>query len=189
LDKTALLWDTVIVTDKDTKEDVLLLAELAEATSGVSLQTVDEAENPKLLAPEQMITSREKIAAKFFRPPSELTPLQQLLKWSVGDHRTRTISPFSQLTVPEWFENRIKEETVEGLRSALQVDPANARATAHLGRGLADLALKQGADVDEARRARGEADFLTSRAVKLAPNSEEVKKLREEVVKLLDLKM
>lgn len=34
--------------------------------------------------------------------------------------------------------------------------------------------------------ARGEADFLTSRAAKLAPNNDEVKKLREEVVKLLE---
>ena len=70
----------------------------------------------------------------------------------------------------------------------MQVDPANARVTAHLGRCLADLALKQGSDPDEARRARGEADFLTSRAQKLAPDNDEVKKLRDEVVKLLELK-
>jgi len=31
-----------------------------------------------------------------------------------------------------------------------------------------------------------EADLLTGRAVKLAPDNNEVKKLREEVVKLLD---
>ena len=43
-------------------------------------------------------------------------------------------------------------------------------------------------DPDEARRARGEADFLTSRAVKLAPNNDEVKTLRDEVAKLLGLK-
>jgi len=34
----------------------------------------------------------------------------------------------------------------------------------------------------------GEADFLTSRALRLAPDSEEVKKLRDEVVNLLELK-
>ncbi len=110
------------------------------------------------------------------------------MKWSVSDCRTRTISPFSQVTVPEWLENRIKEGTVEGLRAAMQVDPANALVTAHLGRRLADQALKQSGDPDEARRARGEADFLTSRAQKLAPDNEEVKKLREEVIKLLELK-
>jgi hypothetical protein len=92
------------------------------------------------------------------------------------------------VTVSEWLENRIKEGTVEGLRSALQMDPANARVTAHLGRCLADQALKQGSDADEARRARGEADFLTSRALKLAPDNDEVKMLRDEVIKLLELK-
>src|SRR5206468_5821461 len=79
------------------------------------------------------------------------------------------------------------EGTVEGPRAALEVDPANARIIACLGRLLADQALEQGADSGEAAenfRARGEADFLTSRAVKLAPNSEEVKKLRDEVVKV-----
>jgi hypothetical protein len=110
------------------------------------------------------------------------------MKWSVSDRRTRTISPLSQEKVSEWLENRINEGTVERLRSALQVDPANARVTAHLGCCLADQALEQGIDPDEARRARGEADFLTSRAVKLAPDNDEVKKLRDEVVKLLELK-
>jgi hypothetical protein len=79
----------------------------------------------------------------------------------------------------------VRAHTVEGLRSAMQVDPANPRVIGHLGRRLADQALKQGSDPDESRRARGEADFLTSRAVKLAPDNEEVKKLRDEVVKLL----
>jgi hypothetical protein len=48
-------------------------------------------------------------------------------------------------------------------------------------------ARQQGTDPDEARRAQGEADFLTSRAQKLAPDNDEVKKLRNEVIKLLEL--
>jgi hypothetical protein len=110
------------------------------------------------------------------------------MQWSVGDRTSRTISPVSQETISEWLENRIKDGTVEGLRTALQVDPANARVTAHLGRCLAGQALKQGSAADEARRARGEADFLTSRALKLAPDNDEVKKLRDEVIRLLELK-
>jgi hypothetical protein len=187
-DQTARLWDVPIMRDEDKREDILLLAELAEATGGVTLETLGQAENLKLRNPEQVIASREKIAAKFSRPSSKLTPLQRFMEWSVSDRRSRTISPFSQVKVSEWLENRIKEGTVEGLRAAMQVDPANARVTAHLGRRLADQALEQGSDPDEAMRARGEADFLTSRAVKLAPDSDEVKKLRDEVVKLLGLK-
>src|SRR6266496_2258863 len=187
-DNTARLWDAPSMTDKDTKEDILLLAELAEASGGATLETVSHAEHLKLLAPEHVIAAREKIAAKFARIPLELTPLQRVMKWSVSNRRSRTISPFSQVTVPEWLENRVKEGTVEGLRAALEVDPANARVTAYLGRRLADHAFEQGGDPDEARRARGEADFLTSRAQKLAPDNDEVKKLRDEVIKLLELK-
>ena len=62
----------------------------------------------------------------------------------------------------------------------MQVDPLNARVNAHLGRRLADFALEQDSD-----RAREEADFLTNRALKLNPGSEEIKKLRDEVVTLL----
>jgi hypothetical protein len=109
------------------------------------------------------------------------------MEWSVSDRGSRTISPFSQLIVSEWVQNVVTKGTVQGLRAVMQVDPANIRVTAQLGRRLADHALEQG-DPDEARRARGEADFLTRRALKLAPDSDEVKKLREEVVYLLKLK-
>jgi len=186
-DKTARLWDVPIMTDKDRTEDILSLAELAETTGGMTLETVGQAENLRLLTPEEITASRDKIAAKFSRPPSKLTPLQRFMEWCVADRRSRTTSPFSQVTVSEWLENRIKEGTVEGLRAAMQIDPANGRVTAHLGRRLADHALKIGADPDGARRARGEADFLTSRAIKLAPDSDEVKRLRDEVIKLLEL--
>jgi hypothetical protein len=152
---------------------------------GVTLESAEQAEKVTTLRSEPIGTIREKIAAKLTGVPSKLSPLQRFLKWSVADRRSRTISPFSQVTVPEWIENRIKEGTVEGLRAAMEVDPANTRVTAHLARRLADQALKQGSDPDEARRARGEADFLTARAEKLAPDNDEVKKVRDEVVKLL----
>src|SRR6266576_1289439 len=184
-DGTARVWDAVSVTDKDTKEDILLLAELAEAAAGATGEPAGQAENVHLLTPDQVVASRKKIAERYARMSSGLTPLERFLKWSVSDARSRTISPFSQVTIAEWLENRIKEGTVEGLRAAIQVDPANARVTAYLGRRLADQALKQGSDPDEARRARGEADFLTNRALQLAPDNDEVKRLRDEVIKLL----
>ncbi len=187
-DKTARLWDLPAATKKDTKEDILLLSALSETMGGVTLESAEQAENFTTLRSEPIGTIREKITAKLPGAPSELSPRQRFLNWSVADRRTRTISPFSQVTVPEWLENRIKEGRVEGLRAALEVDPVNARLTAHLGRRLADFAVQQGVDPDEARRARGEADFLTSRAEKLAPDGDEVKKLRDEVVKLLELK-
>jgi hypothetical protein len=52
------------------------------------------------------------------------------------------------------MESRIKEETLNGLRVAIQADPANARLAAHLGRALADYALEKGINPAEAERAR-----------------------------------
>jgi hypothetical protein len=46
---------------------------------------------------------------------------------------------------------------------------------------LANLPVTEKTDPDNARRARAEADYQTHRAVKLAPDNDEVKKLREEV--------
>jgi hypothetical protein len=86
--------------------------------------------------------------------------------------------PLSRLTVAEWIENTIKEGALDGLRAAMLVDPANARLTVHLGLRLAHQALESRTDLDQARRARGEAHFQTQRAVQIAADNEEVKKLR-----------
>jgi dipeptidyl aminopeptidase/acylaminoacyl peptidase len=184
-DGTARLWDVPTVSSKDSVEDVLLLAELAEATSGVAMEMSGEIRN--VLNPDQVKATRDKIAVKFPGLPASLTPLQRFLKWSVSEPRNRTVSPFSKLTVLEWVENRINEGTVDGLRAAMVVDPANARLAAHLGLRLADYALETETDPDAARRARAEADYQTRRALKLAPDNEEVKALRGEVVTRLQV--
>ena len=51
----------------------------------------------------------------------------RFLKWSVSGARTRTIFPFSDLTVADWVKNRIQEGTPDDSRAAMLVDPANAR--------------------------------------------------------------
>jgi hypothetical protein len=164
-----------------------LLADLAEVTCGVTLQTSGQADIRNALSPGQARARREKIAAKFVGASSDLSPLQRCMKWSVSEPRSRTISPFSELTVAEWIENRITKGTLDDLRAAIDVDPANPRLAGNFGRRLADYAVEKETDPDEARRDRGEADFQTRRALKLAPDNDEVKKLRAEVVKLLQL--
>jgi dipeptidyl aminopeptidase/acylaminoacyl peptidase len=186
-DGTARLWDVPTISSKDTAEDLLLLADLAEATGGVALHASGQAEIRNVLIPEQIRATREKIAAKFPGPSSKWTPLQRFLKWSVSEWRTRTISLFAELTVDKWVENRITAGIPDDLRAAIQVDPANARLVAHFGRSLAGYALEEGIDLDKACRARAEADFQTRRALKFAPKNDEVNNLRDEVVKLLQL--
>ena len=184
-DHTARVWDVPTTRKQDTRDDVLLLADLAEAACGSVLQASDQVEILKLLPSNKVRATREKIAAMFERQFSELTPVERLLKWSVSDPGQRTISPFSKLTVPEWIENRITEGTLDGLRTAVQVDPLNARLAAHYGRRLADYAMAKDTDPDGGRRARVDADFQMRRALKLAPGDEEIKKLRSEVTKQL----
>ena len=67
------------------------------------------------------------------------------------------------------------------------MDPGNARLTARLGRRLADQALTSDkeTDPDEAWRARGEAEFLTKRALQSARNNEEIEQLRAETIEML----
>lgn len=38
--------------------------------------------------------------------------------WFLADHATRAISPFSQLTIPQYIEDRIKENTAESIDEA-----------------------------------------------------------------------
>jgi hypothetical protein len=186
-DNAARVWDIPKITTNDSADDVNLLADLAEATSGLSLQAFGQTEILAALTPDQVTATRNEIAVKSPEPPSKLTPLQRFLKWSVSGARTRTISPFSDLTVADWVKNRIKEGTLDDLRAAMLVDPANVRLVAHFGMALANLAVAEKTDPDVARRVRAEADYQTHRAWELAPDNDEVKKLRTEVVKLLNL--
>jgi hypothetical protein len=185
-DYTARVWDIPTITRKDSADDANLLADLAEATAGLALQAFGQTEILAALTPDQVKATRDEIAVKFSGPLSQLTPLQRFLKWSVSGARTRTISPFSDLTVADWVKNRIKEGTLDHLRAAMLVDPANARLVAHFGMALANLAVAD-TDPDDARRARAEADYQTRRVVKLASDNDEVKKLRAGVVKLLQI--
>jgi hypothetical protein len=99
--------------------------------------------------------------------------------------RKRSFSPFSKRTVTPWVEERIREGTLDGLRAAILVDPTNMRLAAHFGRRLADYALSGETGPAASRRARAEADFQTRRALQLAPENDEVKRLRGETVMLL----
>ena len=186
-DGTARLWDFPAISGPESSRDVSQLADLAEATAGVTLRKSGQTEILNVLSLEQVNEMRRKIAARFPESASELTPLQRCLQWSVLDPRSRSLSPFSKRAVSPWVEERINEGTLDGLRAAVLVDPANMRLAAHFGRRLADYALEKGADAAESRRARAEADFQTRRALQLAPDNEEVKKLRGEVARLLYL--
>jgi hypothetical protein len=75
-DNTARLWDMPAISKQDTPDDMLLLADLAEAACGSVLQTSGQSEILNLLPPYQVTATREKIAAKLARQSSGLTPIE-----------------------------------------------------------------------------------------------------------------
>jgi WD40 repeat protein len=185
-DGLAQVWDIPTITRKDSADDLNLLADLAEATGGLAFQTLGQTEILNVLTPERAIATREKILAKFVGSSSNLTPLQRLMKWSASEQRSRTISPFSEVTIAEWVENKIKDRILDDLRAAVEIDPINARLAAHFGEALADYAHAKGTDPARAARALAEADFQTRRALDFAPRCDEVKELRAKVAQLLN---
>src|SRR6202023_2256163 len=63
-DKTARGGEAPVIRNQDAPDDVLLLADLAEAACGSVLQTSGQTEILKLLPPDQVRATREKIATK-----------------------------------------------------------------------------------------------------------------------------
>ena len=97
-------------------------------------------------------------------------------KWFFADRATRTISPFSDVTVPEFVRFRIQENTLESLQEAVRLSPTT-------GLAFARLALQVLAqDLKVNPRKIGEADFFSRHAVKLSPDDAEVARIRAEVV-------
>jgi WD40 repeat protein len=95
--------------------------------------------------------------------------------WLFADRHQRTISPFSMVTVPEYVQRRIDENTLESLLEAVQLAPTNALAFAR----LAAKTLEQ-SDNDNPRR-MGEADFYSRRAIEWSPNDAQVRRIRAEI--------
>jgi len=96
-------------------------------------------------------------------------------KWFCANRATRTISPLSRITVPEYLQRRINEDTLESLREAISLSPTNAVALARLARRVLNE------EVSKNPRREVEAGFLLRRAMKLSPDSPEVLLIVKEI--------
>jgi WD40 repeat protein len=100
-------------------------------------------------------------------------------QWFFADRATRTLSPNSSITMAEYVRRRIRREnTVESLREALTLSPTNGLAFARLAKHV--LAPEN----ETNPRRLGEAEFLSRRAVELAPNDPEAQRVRAESLQL-----
>jgi WD40 repeat protein len=59
--------------------------------------------------------------------------------WLLADRSTRTISPFSKITVPEYIGNRIKENTPESLDEAERLSVGNSALLQRIANARAQL--------------------------------------------------
>lgn len=57
--------------------------------------------------------------------PMAETHEKAIVRWSMTDPSAQTISPFSKVTVPEYIDNRTKENTAESLTEAEQLASGN----------------------------------------------------------------
>jgi len=97
-------------------------------------------------------------------------------KWFFDEPATRNISPFSTMTVTEYVQRRVEENTLAGLKEAVTLSPANGLALARLARAL--LAANQDHRPDEI----AEADKDSLLATSAAPNEAETWWARAEVL-------
>jgi dipeptidyl aminopeptidase/acylaminoacyl peptidase len=96
------------------------MLQMAEAISGKVLNKRNVLEETKLDRVETLEQIRQKLNAE----PSD-DDWVVWGRWFLADPSTRTISPFSKITVPEYIEGRIKEHTTESLDEAERLAAGN----------------------------------------------------------------
>ena len=162
-DTVARIWDLPVAPEVAPT----WLVALAEAVAGQRLgaRNLTEPVSPKAFL---------QLRAQLLQTPDS-APLGRWVKWFLADRSTRTISPFSALSVPDHVRRLVDENTLESLREATRLDPTNGLAYARLAKAI--LA----ADPEKNPRTIAEADFLSRHSLKWAPTDPEVKRLREEI--------
>ncbi len=148
------------------------LADLAEA---VAVMRVDEQRQTTSRGVPDFWTLRERLLRE-----AEPGFYRQWLEWFCADRATRTVSPWSTVTVPDYLRALHAVSNAASLREALLLAPDDPLTLAKLARQL----LKEPATAEDPN-ARAEADFLSRRAATLAPEDAEVRRIRAEVAKLL----
>src|SRR6185369_15997546 len=89
----------------------------------------------------------------------ESTSYTRWARWFVADPATRTVLPSSSITLPQYVQSLLEQNTPQSWRQALLLQPTNAVALARVGGSITNLGL---------------ADWMTRRAIDLAPSRTEV---------------
>jgi eukaryotic-like serine/threonine-protein kinase len=140
-DYTACVWDVAPASENHP----VWLPQLAEAISGQMLNKEGILEPTRLNRGEIINRLREELN----RAPDD-DSWAVWGRWFLGDPATRTISPFSTRTVPEYIEDRITENTLASLAEAEKLAAYNSELLERIAQARSTLhptALNQEADV------------------------------------------
>jgi hypothetical protein len=144
-----------------------LLADLAEAVIGKRVNAQGALEN---VSPARLGELRQRVTAL-----SRDTDFTRWLAWFFADRSTRTISPNSPITIPEYVARLVEQRTLDAAREAVLLAPTNAPALGH----LAEMLLTSPGS--NAPVVVAEAQFLIRRAETLAPGEARVQESRRRV--------
>jgi dipeptidyl aminopeptidase/acylaminoacyl peptidase len=154
-DETARVWDVPVAA----VPVPIWFIEWAESVGGrrFDLQGVDV-----VVPTAEEGQWREKLAARM-----DTDFFTRLARWVESDVSTRSISPSSSVTVPEYVKRRIEENTIWSLRQAVKLSPTNALAFARLAGLVANQDSKENPGHLE------EAEFYARYALKQDENNTE----------------
>jgi len=154
--------------------DGTLLADLAEAVIG---QRLGEGGSLEPTPAQRLVDLRQQLSG---HPPTNA--FTRWFAWFLADRSTRTISPSSTITVPEYVARRMEEKTLAAASEAVRLAPTNAPALAH----LAEMLLTSPGS--NAPVVVAEAEFLLRRAETLAPGDAGVQESRRRIERQLELR-
>jgi hypothetical protein len=150
------------------------LPTLAEA---VAAQRIDADESGRVVPVAELFGLREKLAAN----PHQ-NYYGRWARWFFADGASRTISPTSDTTVPEYVRRRIEDNTRESLHEATLLSATNVIAFA---RYAENLSASQRSGPHKARAVPEDAEWFSRYATNLASNHPEALRIRNLVLERL----
>jgi WD40 repeat protein len=158
--RTAQVWETPVVPS-------LLPTWVLSLAEAVADREVDEDGVPRPVPSSRLVELRRQVEAS-----TAGDFWTQWARWFFADATTRTLSPSSAITVPDYVHRLIEDDTLARLREAVMLEPTN-------GLALAGLGLHVFLQTPDAfPRHAEEAAWYSRQAVKFAPHHEATWRLR-----------
>ncbi|MEO8426860.1 MAG: protein kinase [Verrucomicrobiota bacterium] len=162
-DGTARVWEVPAWPGSDGT----VLADLAEAVIG---QRLNEAGGLEHASRKSLDELRHRV-----KRDAATNAFDRWVAWFLADRSSRTISPGSPITIPEYVSRRTREEALSSAREAVLLSPTNALALAHLAERIMANAPTN------SLTAGAQAEYLSRLAERLSPDNLDARPIRERI--------